>query len=88
MENIRDEDMPATQGDLEIWGGNLAFQIEESRQENNKRMDKQDKVLASILSVNQMLVGQLAEMKGTPEKIEKHEERITSLEVQTRMGRR
>lgn len=78
----------STQEDLEIWGGNLLFEIEESRQENNKRFDKQDKVLASILSVIQMLVGQLAEVKGTPEKVENHEKRITDLEVQVRMGRR
>ncbi len=78
----------STQEDLEIWGGNLAFQIEESRQENKKRFDKQDKVLGSLLSVTQMLVGQLAEVKGTPDKVENHEKRITDLEVQVRMGRR
>lgn len=88
MENIKDEEMPATQGDLEIWGGNLLFEIDELRQENKKRFDKQDKVLASILSVLQMLSGQFAGVKEVPERVEKHETRITSLEIQARMGRR
>lgn len=95
MKNIKDEDQPATQGDLEIWGGNLLFEIEESRQENNERMDKQDKTLArhegvleSILMVLQSINGKLAPLKETPEKVENHEKRITDLEVQVRMGRR
>lgn len=88
MSDLQESEKPVTQGDLELWAGSLLFQIEESRQEHNKRFDKQDNVLASLLSVTQMLVGQLAPVKDAPERIENHEKRITDLEVQVRMGRR
>lgn len=59
-----------TQEDLELMGGNLTCQIdevkedlEESRQENNERMDKQDRILESLLVVTQTLSGQLAPIK-------------------------
>ncbi len=35
-----DNNAAATQEDLELWGGNLAFQIEEARQENKEQFQK------------------------------------------------
>ena len=98
MYENKDDEKPVSQGDLELWAGSLAFQIEEVRGDLgkvNERLDTQsetlerhESILGSILSVLQSISGQLAPVKDAPEKIEKHETRITSLEIQARMGRR
>lgn len=92
------EDIKRLDEDLELMGGNLAFQIDEVRGDIakiNERLDTQhetlerhEDILGSILSVLQSISGQLAPIKDAPEKIENHEERITDLEVQARMMRR
>jgi septal ring factor EnvC (AmiA/AmiB activator) len=48
---IDTSDSPATQGDLEIWGGNLAFQIaevEKDGKESSKKIDQMQERIEDI----------------------------------------
>ncbi len=89
-----DKKTPATQGDLELWGGNLAFQIEEVRQENNARSDKHEVVHEKMLDaikelkksvdrnteVTSSLTQEFREIKHIEFQVYNHEKRITELE--------
>lgn len=87
-------DQPATQHDLELLGGNLAFQIEESRQENNERFDKVDDRFKSMenevgelrQSIDRnsdalaMLTHEIHELRNLEFTVYNHEKRIAKLE--------
>ncbi len=69
-------------------GGNLAAQIDDLRQENDKRFDEIDKDMHEIkkgIAINTealiMLTKELREVKRVEFQVENHETRITKLEA-------
>jgi hypothetical protein len=88
MEKNTSEETPlATQKDLELLGGSLAFQIEESRQENNERFERLENEVHDVkksIDLNtealSMLTQELREVKKVEFTVYNHKQRITTLE--------
>lgn len=85
-------DAPATEHDLAMLGGHLSSRIDdveeniaEVKEEMRNGFASLNKVLENILFVVQTIEGRAQETRGDHEQIEKHEERITAVEVQVRM---
>lgn len=78
--NENEKSKPATFGDLETWGGNLAFQIDQLRTEMRDGFAKQQRINESILSVLNSIEGRLKDMAHLPTRVEDHEQRISILE--------
>lgn len=73
--------------DIELMGGNLAFQIEEVRQENNERFNNLEQEFREVkksVDMNteamSMLTQELREVKNIEFTVYNHEQRITILE--------
>lgn len=62
-----------------------AHSIEKTVTEIKEEQAKQSRVLGSILSVNQAILGQLTGAQKHGDRIENHEERIDKLEVKVRI---
>lgn len=84
------------QHDLELMGGHLMSNIDDVEEKLSNRFDglqeemragfaSVQKVLESILFVVETIEGRNQKTRGDHEQIEKHESRITAVEVQVRM---
>lgn len=88
--NENEKNKPATLGDLETWGGNLAFQVKrvedslnELRSEMRDGFAKQQRINESVLNVLNSIEGRLKDMAYLPARVEDHEQRIAILERQS-----
>ncbi|HSX25117.1 MAG TPA: hypothetical protein VLG69_04085 [Candidatus Andersenbacteria bacterium] len=84
----KNTDRPATQHDLEVWGGNLSARAEATEHRLDLMEDelkKHTRLFESIFGILESIQGQLKTMLHIPDNVERHEERITKLEVKVRL---